>query len=123
MYPIDGASREQLDSIADTLNALGTDNSDEIVLNDTSSVFIGLMDEKTASSLSDMNSAVRLFIPICTYFIFYLAYISLRSKLSNLIRVLILILQISKYQLQIATLKTTPSLGNEISSRSQQNLS
>lgn len=59
VYPVDGASRTQLDSIADTLNeALGLDNSDEIILDDTTSVFVGVMDSEMANNLTSLNAAV-----------------------------------------------------------------
>ncbi|TVY48515.1 Subtilisin-like protease, partial [Lachnellula cervina] len=60
IYPIDGASRTRLDSIADTLNdAVGTDHDAEITLGKTASVFVGEMDSRLAASLTNMNSAIK----------------------------------------------------------------
>lgn len=60
VYPVDDASRTQLDSIADTLNkALGTDKSAEMALDDTHSIFVAQMDATTAANLPKMNPAVR----------------------------------------------------------------
>lgn len=70
VYPISGASSDQLDSIKNTLSqAPGVKSSYEISI---SSMFIGVMDSKTAGNLKNLNSAVRLSILTfsSTYFFF-----------------------------------------------------
>lgn len=76
VYPVDGASRSQLDSIADTLSTeLGADNSYEITLNDATSVFVGETDSTTAANLTNINPAVRTW----TNVFFLASWLTLKS--------------------------------------------